>query len=304
MLEIENDFLKKIDDFTGDIRFDEPLALHTTWKIGGLADIFLIPKTTDDIFLVLEALRDSGRNLTVIGKGSNILVKDKGIRGVVLKIDDNIGFLEQKDSFSLRVGAGLKLSKLLDAACKKGLSNLEFTAGIPASLGGAVMMNAGVPSFSMADVVKKVKGFDDEGRLKEVQREEIFFGYRTSNLNQIFAVVTSVDLELKPAAPQEIQEKINCFLAERKEKQPLSYPSAGSVFKNYKDIPAGKLIEEAGLKGLRCGDAIVSEKHANFILNLGSATAADVLRLIDQIRESVWRKFKIELELEIKILGE
>jgi len=304
MLEIAKDFLPKIKDFNGTICLKEPLAAHTTWKIGGPADILLIPHTIEDIQLVLKVTKKENRLLTVIGKGSNILVKDKGIRGIVLKIGDHLSFLEQKDIYNLKAGAGLRLSGLLEATCSMGLGGLEFAAGIPATLGGAVMMNAGLPSLAIGDLVQKVEGFDGNGELHEFQKEEISFGYRRSNLGEMLEVVTAINLELKPALPQEIKEKINYFLQERKAKQPLCYPSAGSVFKNPKDVPAGKLIEEAGLKGLRCGGAIISEKHANFILNLGSATATDVLRLIDKVKENVWQKFKIELELEIKVLGE
>lgn len=286
----------------GKILYNEPMKNHTTWRIGGPAEVLVEPASRKDIALLLKFAKESGQPLTVIGNGSNLLVGDSGIKGVVIKIGDALGrvrIVEEK----LIAEAGAKLGRVTAIAQAAGLGGLEFAVGIPATIGGAVTMNAGANGVSMADIVDTVTVIDYDVRERVFGVEELGFGYRTSLLQQLPAIVVEIVLRLTRRDPIEIRRRGEEFLRRRRITQPLEYPSAGSVFKNPPGDAAGRLIELAGAKGLRIGDAMVSEKHANFIVNLGNAQARDVLLLIERVREMVREKFGIQLELEVKVFG-
>ncbi|MCL6558674.1 MAG: UDP-N-acetylmuramate dehydrogenase [Firmicutes bacterium] len=286
----------------GKILYNEPMKNHTTWRIGGPAEVLVEPASRKDIALLLKFAKEGGQPLTVIGNGSNLLVGDSGIKGVVIKIGDALGrvrIVEEK----LIAEAGAKLGRVTAIAQAAGLGGLEFAVGIPATIGGAVTMNAGANGVSMADVVDTVTVIDYDVRERVFGVEELGFGYRTSRLQQLPAIVVEIVLRLTRQDPIEIRRRGEEFLRRRRITQPLEYQSAGSVFKNPPGDAAGRLIELAGAKGLRIGDAMVSEKHANFIVNLGNAQARDVLLLIERVREMVQEKFGIQLELEVKVFG-
>jgi UDP-N-acetylmuramate dehydrogenase len=286
----------------GKVLYNEPLRNHTTWRIGGPADIFVEPASRKDIALLLEFAMANEQPLTVIGNGSNLLVSDNGLKGVVVKIGDALGrvrIVEEK----LIAEAGAKLGRVTAIAQAAGLGGLEFAVGIPASIGGAVTMNAGANGVSIGDVVDSVTVMDHQGGQRMLSAADLDFGYRTSRLQRMEAVVVEVELRLAARDPLEIRRRSEEYLRRRRVTQPLDSPSAGSVFKNPPGEAAGRLIELAGAKGMRVGDAVVSTKHANFIINAGNAKAADVLLLIDKIRTIVRDKFGIDLELEVKVIG-
>ncbi len=286
----------------GKILYDEPLRNHTTWRIGGPADVFVEPASRKDIAILLEYAGKNDQSLTVIGNGSNLLVSDNGLRGVVVKIGDALGHVRIVEE-KLIAEAGAKLGRVAAIAQAAGLGGLEFAVGIPASIGGAVAMNAGANGASMADVVDSVTVMDYRGREHVLNVADLDFGYRTSRLQRLEVVVVEIELQLTPRDPLEIRRRSEEYLRRRRVTQPLDSPSAGSVFKNPPGEAAGRLIELAGAKGLRVGDAVVSTKHANFIINAGRAKAEDVLALISKVRAMVQEKFNIELELEVKVIG-
>jgi UDP-N-acetylmuramate dehydrogenase len=286
----------------GKILYNEPLRNHTTWRIGGPADVFIEPASRKDIALLLEFARENNQPVTVIGNGSNLLVSDNGLKGVVIKIGDALGHVRIVEE-KLIAEAGAKLGRVTAIAQAAGLGGLEFAVGIPASIGGAVTMNAGANGAAMADVVDTVTVMDYQAREHVLSAADLDFGYRTSRLQRLEAVVVEIELRLAPRDPLEIRRRSEEYLRRRRVTQPLDSPSAGSVFKNPPGEAAGRLIELAGAKGLRVGDAVVSEKHANFIINAGKAKSEDVLLLIGRVREMVRDKFGIELELEVKVIG-
>ncbi len=280
-----------------------PMREHTTWRVGGPADLLLIPRATEDIARGLAFARARGLPVTVIGNGSNVLVRDGGIRGLTLKM---AGGMKEYAFHGARLSAeaGVMLPVLARAAARLGLSGLEFAPGIPASLGGAVVMNAGAFGQQLADLVAAGEAFDFEGKKHLLRASELAFGYRWSSLGEQELVIFRVALRLAPGDTSLIVARMERNLALRKRLQPLNLPSAGSVFRNPPGDYAGRLIELAGLKGLRCGDAQVSEKHANFIVNLGNATAAQVVSLMEHVREKVREKFGVELVPEVRLVGE
>jgi len=282
---------------------NEPLKEHTTWRIGGPADLLVEPASREDLKTILRFVREKGLPFTVIGNGSNLLVSDTGVRGVVVKIGERMGAISVA-GLSITAGAGAKLGRVAAVAQEAGLGGLEFAVGIPATVGGAVTMNAGANGSTIGDLVETVTVVDYAGQEKVYDRAALAFKYRYSRLQQLEVIVVEVVLGLTPDDPEAIRRRSYEYLQKRRRTQPLEYPSAGSVFKNPPDDAAGRLIELAGAKGLRIGDAMVSEKHANFIVNLGAAKASDVLSLIERVREMVRAKFGITLELEVKILGD
>ncbi|MBC7324273.1 MAG: UDP-N-acetylmuramate dehydrogenase [Moorella sp. (in: Bacteria)] len=279
----------------------EPLARHTTWRIGGPADLFVRPATREELEFCLGYARQKGLPPYIMGNGSNLLVRDGGIRGLVIKTAawHQVSFCED----GLEASAGALLARVLRGAARAGLGGLEFAAGIPATIGGAVVMNAGTPEGWLGDVVRRVEVIAPDGNLRHLERQEITFAYRSSSLRGE-GVIAAVTLRLAPADPRAIQEKIATNLEWRRIRQPLEWPNAGSVFKNPPGYYAGQLIEQVGAKGWQAGRARVSARHANFIINLGGATAADVFLLINRIQEEVARRFGINLELEVEVWGE
>lgn len=298
----------------GNVRTKEPMKLHTTFKIGGAADYFVTPKSTEDIRNLTGLLRRASVPFFIMGNGSNLLVSDTGYRGVVIQLGESFSGLEpvrdigcsaaeQANAVCLRAQAGALLSRIGKEAAENSLTGFEFAAGIPGTLGGAVMMNAGAYGGEMKDVLKEVCVLDPEGRCRDLPAEELKLGYRTSILTSKDWIVLSAVLALRPGNQEEIKGRMKELAARRREKQPLNYPSAGSTFKRPAGHFAGKLITDAGLRGYTVGGAQVSEKHAGFVVNLGTATAEDVLRLTETVSARVREQFGVSLELEVKKLG-
>ena len=283
------------------IKKNEPMKNHTTFKIGGMADEFCEAESIDEIIRLIDYAKDKKIPYFVIGNGSNVLVSDKGIRGLVIKISGAFSEFEVLgDIISAKSGA--LLSTLARAAQKNSLSGMEFASGIPGTLGGALYMNAGAYGGTMAGIVKSVTYLKD-GKITKLE-DGFNFGYRKSIFADICAVILEAELRLKAGDAAEIRAKMEEYKQSRTEKQPLNLPSAGSVFKRPQGHFAGRLIEDAGLKGYKIGGAEVSEKHAGFIVNTGDATAEDVLSLIKHIQKIVKAEFGVELETEVKLMGE
>ena len=280
---------------------DAVLAPLTSFHIGGKADYFVSVTDAKAVETVLRAAKQTATPLFVLGNGSNLLVSDRGIRGAVLHLKGNRITREEN---TLTAFAGTSLSALCIEAQKAGLSGLEFAFGIPGSVGGAVFMNAGAYGGEMANVLKTVTFLDENGAVQTLPAKELQLGYRTSVFKQNGAIILSAAVELSPDSPENIKQKMDDFLARRKEKQPLEWPSAGSTFKRPEGHFAGALIEQCGLKGLAVGDAAVSEKHAGFIINKGKATARDVRQLIETVRRTVLRQTGVLLEPEVLAVGQ
>lgn len=284
------------------IKIDEPMKKHTSFKIGGRADFMALPQSIEEFTALISALKQNGVEFFVMGRGSNLLVADEGIRGVVIKTTElNNCSVSGAGREIISAEAGAALGAISKLALQESLSGFEFAGGIPGSLGGAIVMNAGAYGREMSDVVVSVDYVDDAGNLHTTQECE--FGYRTSVFLKCGYVVLKSELKLERGESAEIEQNLRELARRRAEKQPLDMPSAGSVFKRPEGYFAGKLIEDCGLKGFRVGDAQVSEKHAGFIVNLGGATASDVRRLIEYIQERVLREFGVELETEVKCVG-
>jgi len=282
---------------------DEPLAKHTTWKIGGPADFLVEPGSVLEFTDVIHFLVQNSINYRVIGNGSNILVLDKGFRGVIIKTKKLKVISFQKDG-EVYVEAGVLLPALALKAANLGYGGLEELSGIPGTIGGAVRQNAGANGKEIKQLILKVEAVDESGHQKKFSAEECSFNYRSSRFKDENLWIVSANLKLNRADPNKVLQKIKEFKQKRKEAQPIEYPNAGSVFKNPESLPAWKLIKEAGAQGLKKGGAVVSEKHANFIVNTGNATAGDVLYLINKIQEMVWQRFSVKLMLEVEVIGE
>ncbi|MFZ5651461.1 MAG: UDP-N-acetylmuramate dehydrogenase [Bacillota bacterium] len=297
------DFCSQIrDQFRGGLLFREPMISHTSWRIGGPADVLAEPRDVEDLVFLLKWAGRYGIPLTVIGAGTNLLVKDGGIDGVVVQIGVGISNLSIKGDV-ITAGGGLRLSRLASAARDAGLGGFEFLSGIPGTVGGAVLMNAGAYGSTVSNLVEEVKCVDYSGNPVLMEGRRMDWGYRKSGLEGKGLIVVEAVFRGAPRDRDLIQADMEKYINSRKTKQPLEYPSCGSVFKNPPGSYAGMLIDEAGCRGLRVGDAQVSLKHSNFIVNLGNASAGDVLELIDNVRRRVFEKSGISLEMEVKVLG-
>ena len=294
--------LEEILDRKGVLK-NEPLSKHTTFKIGGVADFFVTPRDIPSLRLVMSLCKENDLPYSVIGNGSNLLVGDKGFRGVIIQIFSQMSQVELVDDCIL-VEAGALLSKVANVALTHRLKGLEFAAGIPGTFGGAVMMNAGAYEGEMKDVIQSVRVLDEDGEIKTLSVEELELGYRTSILRKKPYIVIDGILKLENGSGEEIFDLMEDYKERRRSKQPLELPSAGSSFKRPEGHYAGKLIADSGLAGFRVGDAEVSRKHCGFIVNRGSATAADVVALMRQVAECVEKEHGIALEPEVKFLGE
>ena len=284
------------------ILVNEPMSKHTTFRIGGNADVFVSPEVSQVSALIALA-KEYEVPVTVIGNGSNLLVGDKGIRGLVLSFGKEAEAIHLEGN-RMTVAAGTILAKAAAEAAKNSLTGLEFAAGIPGSLGGAIVMNAGAYGGEMKDVVISAKVLTPAGEIKELSNEELELSYRHSCIPEEDYIVLEATLELEPGEESAIREKMADFKNRRVEKQPLEYPSAGSTFKRPEGYFAGKLIQDANLRGYQVGGAQVSEKHCGFVINKGNATAADVLQLIQDVKRIVYDTFQVELEPEVKMIGE
>lgn len=278
------------------------MSLHTSFHIGGNAEVFALVKTVDELSALVRFCFERNINPLTVGNGSNLLVSDTGIDGLVIRLCGDFDNIKLLDETTIEAGAGTSLAALCKFAHSVGLTGLEFAYGIPGSVGGAVFMNAGAYGGQMSDVVKETRHICGSGELSGFSADELEFDYRKSVYSTGSQIITSVVLQLKKGEKQEISSKMNELIQRRKDKQPLEFPSAGSVFKRPEGYFAGALIEQCGLKGKTIGGASISEKHAGFIVNVGGATCRDVTDLIKHCQDIVFEKFGVKLEPEIKMI--
>lgn len=283
-------------------RLNEPMSKHTTFRIGGNADIVLYPDNEIVITEIIKYCKTENIPLKIFGKGSNILVSDEGIRGAVIILDSRFSKLELISETVVSCQAGAAMSVIGEFACEHSLTGFEFGAGIPGTVGGAIYMNAGAYDGEMKDIVVSAKYIDADGELHTLSKEELKLGYRKSVFSDMNCCITEVVLDLKKGNKEEIRDKMNDLMHRRASKQPLNFPSAGSTFKRPVGYFAGTLIEQSGLKGYSIGGACVSEKHAGFVVNKGGATSKDVLKLVEHIKKTVKANSGVELECEIKFI--
>ena len=291
--------------FSGEVMFREVMKMHTSLKIGGPADVFVFPQEVISLKNILTALKRRDISFMPVGGGTNLLVRDGGIEGIVVSLRDcrRIEVVDDaKDMVSLFVESGAPLQKLVSFAKENGFSGLEGLAGIPGSVGGAIAGNAGAFGYSMKNVIVSAVVMHADGRLIKLDAEELRFEYRKANI-PAGSIILSANIRLRKDIKEDIAKRIEGFLKEKRERQPLSELSAGCVFKNPAETSAGKLIDEAGCKGMRVGAAEVSALHANFLINKGNASASDFINLMDAVRAKVLATFGVELEDEIKIVG-
>ncbi len=285
------------------IYINEPMNKHTSFKIGGPAECFIKIKTIEQLRNILEYEKKDNIPLTVIGNGSNLLVSDDGIKGIVLKIEiEKIDEHIQNDEILITVGSGIKLGAIAQKCLKEEIAGFEFASGIPGTIGGAIRMNAGAHGSEMKDIVKTVTYMTRDGEVYTITNEQAKFEYRKSLFAEKDYIILEVEMQLKKGNAEEIKEKMTEYATYRKEKQPIEYPSAGSTFKRGTDFVTAKLIDECGLKGYQIGGAQISEKHAGFIINKNNATAQDVIKLMEYTKEQVYKKFGKKIEQEIEII--
>lgn len=294
---------EKFKAISPNLILNESMKKHTTFKIGGDADMFASVTSVNELVSLIRLAKENNVEYTVIGNGSNLLVGDRGIRGLVIEIGQGLAGYEVRGNI-IYAEAGILLKKLASVAASESLSGLEEVSGVPGTLGGGIFMNAGAYGGELKDTVTKVTYVDCDGELHTIDASECEFGYRKSVFSSGGKFIVSAELELKKGDRDEIAGKMAEYTKRRREKQPISYPSAGSTFKRPEGYFAGTLIQDAGLKGYRCGGAEVSELHAGFVINCGNATAQDVIDVIEHTKETVLEKFGVELEPEVRFLGD
>ena len=311
-----NGFLDELKNISDGIRVlaDEPMDGHTTFKVGGPADYFVVPDSVQSVVDVIRLCKKTGTPCFVIGRGSNLLVTDKGYRGVIVCIYDTLDDVKTEfagksddsdDEYAIiTAGAGIMLSKLAKTAAQSELTGLEFAGGIPGTLGGAVAMNAGAYGGEIKDCIQSAVVVDDEQNVITLTKEQLELGYRESIVKQKGYIVLSATFKLKKGDAAQIIATMNDFNARRRDKQPLEHPSAGSTFKRPQGMFAGKLIQDSGLAGYRVGGACVSDKHCGFVVNDNGGSAADIMQVIKDVQRTVKDKFDVELEPEVRIIGE
>lgn len=291
---------------SSEIKKDEPMKKHTSFKIGGNADIFIKISDLDDLKNILKFINENKINFTIVGNGSNILVKDNGIRGIVVKLDfKKIDIKKDDNKAIVTVGAGVSLGLLAQKLLKESIGGFEFASGIPGTIGGAVRMNAGAYGGEFKDIVISTKCIDITGNIIDLTNKEQDFSYRHSAFmnNNLIIIQSKLMLDIQENQ-DEIKQKMDENLNSRKSKQPINMPNAGSTFKRGSDFITAKLIDECGLKGYTIGGAQISDVHAGFVVNTGNATAEDVLSLVDYVKNKVYEKFKKEIQLEVEVIGE
>lgn len=298
-------FLHDLQKIDSNIKFllNEPMKNHTSFKIGGAADILLLPRDGMQLAQIIQLSKYYNIPYFVMGNGTNLLVSDKGIRGLTIKTHNAITHIRVEETY-IKAGCGVLLSKLANIALKHSLSGMEFASGIPGTLGGAIVMNAGAYGGEMKDIVAETQYIDEDGSIKSVKNEQHEFDYRTSMFQGTKKIIIESTLKLQHGDAHKIKQFMDDLNNRRKEKQPLDMPSAGSAFRRPNGYYAGKLIQDSGLRGYTIGGAQVSEKHCGFIVNKGNATAKDVLELIHYIQDTVKKNFNVELNPEIKFVGE
>lgn len=303
MTDIITKLKEQID--TKDILINEPMSKHTSFKTGGNADIFIKAHSIQEIQYILHVAREEKVNIFIFGNGSNLLVKDKGIRGITVKIElKNINIERKKDYAIVTIGAGNKLAEVAKKMENEELTGFEFAAGIPGTIGGFIRMNAGAYGKEAKDIVVETLAMDYDGNIKCFNNEEQKFEYRKSIFCTEKYVILETKIRLNYGLKEEIQKKHKELLEQRKAKQPLEYPSAGSTFKRGEGFITAMLIDECGLKGINIGGAQVSTKHAGFVINKGNATSEDILKLIEHIKKVVYETKGKNIEIEIEIVGE
>ncbi len=299
MSEFEEKLRKIVNE--GELWVNEPMSAHTTFRIGGPADFLVTPGTAGQLKEILALCREENQPFFILGNGSNLLVGDRGYSGTMICLS-RLSAVETEET-CIRAQAGALLSKIAREACERSLAGFEFAAGIPGSLGGAVVMNAGAYGGELKDVLVNVTVMDREGNILKKTPEELCMGYRTSSVLSEEYVVLEAEINLEKGDRRLIRARMDDLAARRREKQPLEYPSAGSTFKRPEGYFAGKLIDDAGLRGFRVGGAQVAEKHCGFVINREQATAADVMELCRRVSGAVKEQFGVELEMEVKTIG-
>ncbi|MEE0368906.1 MAG: UDP-N-acetylmuramate dehydrogenase [Blautia sp.] len=282
---------------------DEPMKQHTTFKIGGPADYFLVPETGEEVGEIIKICRKTDTPYFILGNGSNLLVGDGGYRGAVIQVYRNMSAVTVEGT-TITAQAGALLSAVAAAAKNASLTGFEFAGGIPGTVGGAAVMNAGAYGGEMKDVLVEVTVMDAEGKIFAIPAEKLELGYRTSVIKKAGYIVLEAKIRLKEGDQEAIRERMKELTIQRTTKQPLEYPSAGSTFKRPEGYFAGKLVMDSGLRGYQVGGARISEKHCGFVINAGDATAKDVRTLMDNVRDIVYEKYGVTLEPEVKFLGE
>lgn len=300
MTEIINRFKELLGE--NNVLLNEPMSAHTTFRIGGAADIFLTPDSTESVCKAVETARKSGMPYYIIGNGSNLLVKDNGFRGIIIQIYKNLSYINVEGNI-ITAGAGALLSAVARKALDNSLTGMECLSGIPGTVGGAVCMNAGAYGGEIKDVVVSSKAFIN-GNVETIDNAASEFGYRTSRIMREGMIVLETTFKLEKGNYDEIRAKMHELAQQRNSKQPVELPSAGSTFKRPEGYFAGKLIDDSGLRGYSVGQAQVSPKHCGFVVNNGGATAKEVLELIDHVQKTVYNKFGVMLEPEVRIIGE
>lgn len=302
---MNSEIIKKFCDLLGEERVftGEAMSRHTTFKIGGPADYFLMPDKDTDVGRIVKICKESAIPYFILGNGSNLLVGDGGYRGAVIQIYKNMSAVTVEGT-EITAQAGALLSSVAAAAKNAALTGFEFAGGIPGTMGGAVVMNAGAYGGEMKDVLTEVTVMDEEGEIVTLPADKLELGYRTSIIKTAGYIVLEAKLQLKEGNPEVIRETMKDLTIRRTTKQPLEYPSAGSTFKRPEGYFAGKLIMDSGLAGYQVGGAQVSEKHCGFVINAGGATARDVRTLMDNVRDIVYKKYGVTLEPEVKFLGD
>ncbi|MBI4685041.1 MAG: UDP-N-acetylmuramate dehydrogenase [Nitrospirae bacterium] len=308
MKNIDKNLLREIithKDFSGSVSFMEPMKDHTSLRIGGQADVFAVPKEAISLKNMLFALKEEGIPFIPVGGGTNMLVRDNGIEGVVISLKnfermDIVG--KERDSVMIYIESGAPLQKLVSLSRDNGYSGIEGLIGIPGSIGGAVSGNAGSFGYSVKDVLISATLMDADGEVTEINADRLRLGYRSSRIPQ-GSIILSAIIEMRPNSKEDVKKKMKEFIKEKRERHPLSELSAGCVFRNPEGMSAGRLIDEAGCKGMKIGEVEVSGLHANYFVNKGNATASDFIRLMDEVSKRVRKAFGINLEPEIRIIG-
>ena len=287
---------------------EEPMNKHTTFRIGGPADYFVTPNSPEEVALTILFCKQNNLPYYIIGNGSNLLVGDYGIRGVILQVGDHfdqVSFNElENGKVRVTAGAGILLSKLAATIARQSLTGFEYASGIPGTLGGAVTMNAGAYGGEMKHNIVSASVITEEGQFKVLSKEELELGYRTSIIQKKRYVVMEATFEFEEGNPEDIKAKTEELSTKRREKQPLEYPSAGSTFKRPEGYFAGKLIMDSGLRGFQVGNMMVSDKHCGFVINMGNGTATEAMTLIEEVQRRVYEQFGVRLEPEVRLIGE
>ena len=298
----EINYIEELKNICGTVLLNEPMSLHTSFRTGGPAEVFIKAESTENIISAIDIAKKYNKQYIITGNGSNILVKDGGIDGIVINIGNEMSKIKC-DGTKIYAQAGAMLSALATAAADEELTGLEFASGIPGTVGGAVFMNAGAYDGEIKDVIEYADVIDSEGNTHRLIKDELELSYRHSVIDDKNMIVVGAMFNLNKGIKKNITDKMADFAKRRRDKQPLNYPSAGSTFKRPEGYFAGKLIEDSGLKGKTVGGAQVSEKHAGFVVNIGNATSSDIIALMDGCIETVYNKFGVKLEPEVRIFG-